>query len=708
MDMPRIHLVLAGLVFGLVSQMCGAATFADTKSAWRSSDAWLLDRNSEVLHQLRLDSTVRRLNWINLENISPALRNVVLHAEDRQFYEHHGVDWRAVAAATVGNLLGSNKRGASTITMQVAALLDTQLAPASARRNISQKWQQMQAAQKLELSWTKNELLEAYLNLATYRGELQGIDAASYALFNKAPSGLTDMESIILVALLPSPNANVTHIAKRACILLKSYSTTISCHALTQLVEQSLQDTRFKMEKSAALHVAQQLLHERGDRIRSTLDWKLQQFASQSLQRHLRDLADRHVTDGAVLVMNNKSGEILAYVGNAGVGSSARYVDGVKAARQAGSTLKPFLYGIAIEKKWLTAASLLDDSSVMLPTSNGLYVPQNYDKEFKGMVSLRTALASSLNIPAVRTLTLVGVETFHARLQQLGYTSLNQIAEFYGHSLALGSADVSLWDQVNAYRAFANGGLWTEPVMLSSQQREPPVRIFSQETAFIISDILSDRAARSLTFGMDNALDTRFWSAVKTGTSKNMRDNWCIGYSNHYTVGVWVGNFDGDPTWNLSGVSGAAPVWSDVMNYLHAGLKNTKPKPARQLVQTQVRFDTSNESSRNEWFIKGTEVSHIAVASDMHATMRIAYPPDGTLIALDPDIPAERQAVFFEVKAQGDFLLNLDGQLYTADQLLSKWQPQAGEHELVLSDGVSVVDTVHFQVRSGKSEPVSH
>jgi penicillin-binding protein 1C len=688
------------LALGLTHCAIASPSFQEVKAGWRSSEAYLLDRHGEVLHQLRLDPKVRRLEWSNLKDISPALRKAVLHAEDRHFDDHDGVDWMALGEAALSNLTGKGRRGASTITMQVAAMLDSGLAPKNGKRSLSQKWDQISAARALDSIWSKEEILETYLNLATFRGELQGIASASHALFGKSPSGLTEAESVLLASLLPSPNASSAQVARRACIL----SGEMSCAGLQQMARIALQGSEIRMAEAWAPHVAHKLLHAPGEGIRSTLDGKLQRFATETLRRQLHDLAGRNVSDGAVLVMDNTSGEVLAYVGNVGAQSSARFVDGVSAFRQAGSTLKPFLYGVAIEEKLLTAASLVDDTPVMLPTSNGLYVPQDYDKEFKGIVSVRTALAGSLNVPAVRTLTLVGGDLFYEKLKRLGYQSLDESSEFYGFSLALGSADVSLWDQVNAYRSLANGGVWSRAKLEINQKQEKPKRVFSREAAFIISDILADRAARGLTFGLENALTTRFWTAVKTGTSKNMRDNWCIGYSSKYTVGVWVGNFDGKPMQDVSGMSGAAPVWHELMNYLHVREKSEKPMSPPQVIQAKVDFESIGESSRQEWFIKGTEVNNVVVAGGSKAKSHILYPVTGTVIALDPDIPTDRQAVFFEVAGDdGNFKLMLDGHLYSDGQALTKWYPVPGKHRLTLNSDGTTLDFVEFLVRDGGS-----
>jgi membrane carboxypeptidase/penicillin-binding protein PbpC len=254
-------------------------------------------------------------------------------------------------------------------------------------------------------------------------------------------------------------------------------------------------------------------------------------------------------------------------VGSSGDLSDAQEVDGVTAMRQAGSTLKPFLYAQALAERRLTAASLLDDSAASISTAAGLYIPQNYDHQFKGWVSTRTALGASLNVPAVRALVMVSPEAMARTLKAAGLP-LRESGDYYGYSLALGSAEVPLLGLANAYRTLANGGRYA-PVRWMPAAALPSVQAIDPTAAFIVGDILSDPNARARTFGTDSILATRMWTAVKTGTSKDMRDNWAVGWSSRYTVGVWVGNASGAPMHDVSGTSGAAPVWAAVMRHLH-------------------------------------------------------------------------------------------------------------------------------------------
>jgi penicillin-binding protein 1C len=431
------------------------------------------------------------------------------------------------------------------------------------------------------------------------------------------------------------------------------------------------------------------------------------------------------------MVIENATGDVLAYVGNTGAASSARYVDGIHAQRQAGSTLKPFLYGLAFENRLLTTASLIDDSPLDIQVGVGIYRPRNYDNQFNGLVTARTALASSLNVPAVKTLNIVGVDAFLAKLKELGFRYL-QAADFYGPSLALGSADITLWDLVNAYRTLANHGIWTEmrlamdfsaeaqrslrlcgdlPSDFSPQRHrvrrvsaEKSVwatrkRIYSEQTAFLISNILSDRESRSKTFSLESPLASRFWTAVKTGTSKEMRDNWCVGFSSEYTVGVWVGNFSGEPMWNVSGITGAAPVWIEIMNWLHRSRPSRPPNPPAGVVAMRTDIPELGQT-RVEWFIEGTETTEVRAARS-YTPPRIVYPVAGTVIALDPDIPEDGQRLFFKSQPAGNPLRwELDGQAIGPAGSVHLWKPLTGKHKLsLLDDQDRPVDSVDFEVR---------
>ena len=694
------------LALWVASQLVTPPSFRGIHDGWTPSEAWLLDRHGQLLSSQRRDLTIRRLEWTRLQDISPALIKAILLAEDRRFHEHGALDLQAVLGAISAWARGGQLRGASTITMQLATLLEQKQPGSPPARSIRKKFRQISVALALERQWEKSEILEAYLNLVSFRGELQGIAATARALFDKHPSGLSESESIILSALLPAPNADRQRLSRRACAIAEAGGFATPCATLQTLTGEVLkQPTGERLtEAHWAPTLARRFLQHPGERVTTTLDLRWQQSAEDAVQQQLAGLGGRNVRDGAAVILDNATGEVLAYVASAGSQSTSAQVDGIIARRQAGSTLKPFLYGMALEQQFITAASVLDDSPVNLETSNGLYIPQNYDHDFKGPVSVRTALASSLNVPAVRTLILVGVERFRDRLEELGYRGLTEDGEYYGFSLALGSAEVSLLEQVNAYRALANGGIWSPMRFLpdSAPNGDETRRVMSAEATYLITDILSDNAGRSVTFGLDSPLATRFWSAVKTGTSKDMRDNWCIGFSRRYTVGVWVGNFEGDSMQDVSGISGAAPAWAAIMSQLHAEQPGSAPEPPEGIVRQAIRFEPAIEPPRDEWFMEGTETALIQAAPENSHQMSLESPPDGIIIALDPDIPPANQKIQFRAKGGEQAIFMLDEEPMGPASTPYPWRPSPGPHVLKLRREVDgfVVDTIRFQVRA--------
>lgn len=702
---PAVAGALAALAVWVWTTPAPMPSFARVREAYRTSDAVLRDRHGVIIHEMRVDLSGRTLDWVTLPEVSPALVAAIVQSEDKRFYSHHGIDCLALAHAAVKNCLSGGRRGASTIAMQVASLVERKLKPESRRRTWREKLRQIRAARAIDRAWSKSEILEAYLNLVSFRGELRGVAAASRGLFGKEPGGLDRPESLILAVLVRSPNANPDKVAERIWALGDAMKMGLDKDALAaEARETLLKPYALKARAGLAPHAASYLLSGSRKDVVSTLDAPLQAFAAGLLEEQLSLLKGRNVTDGAIIVAENRTGEIRAYVGNGGARSGAVWVDGVKAKRQAGSTLKPFLYALALDRRVLTAASLIDDSPVEVPTARGIYKPENYDNSFKGPVPARVALASSLNVPAVKVLMLAGVDEFVAKLSDLGFSDLRD-GDYYGFSLALGTLDVSLFELTNAFRTLANGGaaggsLTLLPGEGGGKGQGRGRRVYSKEAAFIVSDILSDREARSLTFGYENALALPFRAAAKTGTSKDMRDNWCVGYKKDFTVGVWIGNFSGSPMWNVSGVSGAAPIWHELMAYLAARAPGMNSSPAEPGLAVKAPVQTAGAAEKTEWFIKGTEPLKVEAAAPAGARPRIVYPPKNVVIALDPDIPAGTQKVFFEAAASGRQVAWVLDNVEVCRGDFCGWDPRAGAHTLKLVDeGHAVLDQVSFTVR---------
>lgn len=694
-------LALATLILAtaahLLTRPPAMPAYETVRADWKPSEAWLYDRDGQLLDSERVDFERRRLAWVPLKAISPDVRTIVVAAEDHRFWSHGGVDWLAIASAIKTRWTGGRSRGASTLPMQLAAFLAPELAQPGQRGWLA-KVRQMRAAQALASDWTHEQMLEAYFNLLPLRGEAQGIGAGAQSLFGKTPTQMDRTDAALFAGLLPNPAAKAEILGKRACRIAKTADCTAIDAAAATLVSGE-RATRF--DPGLAPHLATRLLDKPGKRVTTTIDRRIQTAAIVALRRQLAGLGSDRVRDGAVVVLDNATGDVLAYVGGVGLKSTAAAVDGANAPRQAGSTLKPHLYAQVIEHGWLTAASILDDSPVQLDTASGLYVPKNYDHSFKGPVSVRHALASSLNVPAVRALVIDDVQEFRDRLWALGYHSLVEDGEYYGFSLALGSAEVSLVEQANAFRALANQGLWS-PVHFRPGEEDPePRRIVSAPAAFIVGDILADASARADAFGADSALRLPFWAAAKTGTSKGMRDNWCIGFTDRYTVAVWVGNLEGDSMRAVSGTSGAAPVWRDVMLALHTNRPGKPPTMPEGVEARQISLPGTREPPRREYFLTGTAQNEMAAAPQAARRPRITSPVSGSVYALDPDIPLDRQRL--AVIVSGDvpgYRLILDkrvlGDADGGQQIL----PRPGIHMLTLVDpGGKPIDRVRFTVR---------
>lgn len=641
------------LTIGLAWLATHVRSFESIRKGYKPSDIWVVDRNSYPLESIRTHNKKRSLDWAEWSEVSPAFRNLLVQVEDRRFYSHPGIDPLAIAKAGWERLTGRSQRGASTLTMQLVGLLKD--GAFNRRRSALQKLNQIVSALNLNFQWTKVQVLEAYINLVPFRGELVGLRAASLGYFGKNPSGLTQEEAALLIALLPSPNAEPDLVAKRACLILKM----ADCQPIQGLSQQVLSKP-YRLARTRELipilskHFTE--YNANSSVIQTSLDYRIQELALNALREQLRTLKNQNVNDGAVLVLETQSGRVAAYTANAGAGvASAEQIDGIQTRRQAGSTIKPFVYATAFDWRLLSPTSLLEDSPADISVSQGrVYHPKNYDQIFRGLVSVGDALGSSMNVPAVRALQLVGEPRVLDRLRSLGFEQL-QDDEYYGPSLALGAIDVTLWELTQGYRQFAVEG-----------------STFSGPTRLSIFNVLASPEHRRFTFGMDSLLTLPFPAAVKTGTSKDMRDNWCIGWSPQYTVGVWVGNFNGEPMWNVSGMTGAAPIWRSLMLALH-------PNPKGLLTKYEP---------------PGAPLPRRTIS-------RIRYPAPDMLVGLDPDIPLPLQKLPIEIEnPQRGHRLFLNHRLLSKAQETTLWPLRRGKYvvELKASTG-ELVDSLKFEVR---------
>lgn len=609
------------------------------------------DRNGILLREFLNDQDGRG-QWRSLDQIAPDIVNATIAVEDRRFWHHPGIDPLAIVRAVLEDVKArAMKVGGSTITQQV--IRNIYHRPRTIVNKAIEAWQ----ALRLERMMTKKEILEQYLNRAPYGNQLTGIEAASRYYFQKPASDLSLAEAAFLAGLPNAPsslnpyqNFNATlrrqQVVLRRMLDQKLVSRDAFERAKVQPVRLTPPEVNFR-----APHAVQMAVDELNGRpdvasIALTIDYPLQQNIQWALKSHLAQLKRKNVSNAAVVVIENKTGAIRALVGSANFFDEniEGQVNGATALRQPGSSIKPFMYVRALEGPF-TPATVLPDLPTHIPDDRGDYIPENYDKRYHGPVRLRTALACSYNVPAVRTIQVVGIGTLYQSMQLAGITSLTEPVEYYGYGLTLGNAEVSLLELTNAYRSFPNKGLWTPYDLIQStvmmdgrsirpeddlREHENPRQAYDERAAYLITDILKDYVARRPAFG--NAFHFPFECAVKTGTTKDYRDNWTMGYTTEYTVGVWAGNFDASPMHGVSGVTGAGQIFYDVMMLVHE--HSTPPDFSRPdgLVQVGVCPVSGllpNPNCGNtikELFIRGKEPKeHCTIHQAFRVTMN-----DGT------------------------------------------------------------------------------
>lgn len=677
-------------------------TYQEMRSGYVSSDLHLLDYQGAPLHQWRQNKKERSFSWIALKDISPTLITAILKSEDKNFFSHSGVDYFALLAGVYQQLVKNSSRGSSTISMQLIKLI-------AGKKNEYQglfgKLRQIWSATLLETEWDKKQILEAYLNLVPFRGEYRGLTGISWTLFYKNPIGLTLSESTLLAVLIRSPNAKAADWAARAC--WQEAQLCKEFQSLTPALDQKITNI---LPNQHALHFAQRMNRDgyKGEVVTSVRK-DLQLYVIEAVQSQIRGLENQNVHDAAVIVLENKTGEVWAYVGGSGLQTQNNYVDGVQAFRQAGSTLKPFLYATAFEKGLLNGASWIEDSAVDIVFDRGVYTPQNHDRQFYGWVQVKTALASSLNVPAVKIFKLLNDESFWNKLHELHFRNLKD-PDHYGPALALGVADISLEDLTQAYRTLARKGLYSPLTFVASSQvkTSESQRVFTEKSAQDITQILSEGQNRALGFGLDSSL-TLSGAAVKTGTSKDMRDNWCIGYNSKFTVGVWVGNFSGEPMWNVMGITGAAPIWKKVMEYLQEKYPVQEDASISERLVKSTSFKSSGVASSGNEDVKNKspenrepEVVNLKMEKpEKYPQLRILYPQDGMVMALDPSIPAANQKMplLVEGSRENKLFWKIDGKDIVSADGAHLWTPTLGYHRFELYQNKELTQSVQVLVK---------
>jgi penicillin-binding protein 1C len=613
----------------------------------------ITDRNGRLLYEI-IPEVGGRNAVLSFDKIPQCMKDATIAVEDKNFYTNPGVDLEGIFRAVWINLQGGGTiAGGSTITQQVARNL---LLSQNERneRTIRRKLREIILAWQLTQKYSKNEILALYLNQVNYGGMAYGVEAAAQTYFGKSASELLLPECALLAGLPQAPgvynpytNPDLAKERQKIVLGLMQAQNYISPDELQAAEDAPLsynekpypieaphfiwlvKDQLDALIASGKINADQSLV------VRTTLDLSAQQLAESVITRRIAEFKPKdgeishNVNNAALVALDPHTGEILALVGSADYFDESIHgaLDMATAPRQTGSALKPVIYASALDPKrspsWTAATSILDVTTTFI-THNGVpYTPVDYDGREHGPVSVREALASSLNIPAVKTLRFVGIDNTIDLAKKLGITTLNDPQQ-YDLSLALGGGQISLLQLSTAYLSFANNGFFTgntsildirdaDGNLIYTQQKNPPQQIFDPRVAWLINDILSDDEARSIGFGLNSTLKIDRTAAVKTGTTTNFTDNWAIGYTPDLLVGVWVGNSGHEAMHNVTGLTGAAPIWNEVLRSLSQGRPDKAFQKPGGLNQVEVcalsgLLPTSIcPRTKMEWFIAGTE-----------------------------------------------------------------------------------------------------
>ena len=618
----------------------------------------IYDRQGGLLYEL-FDPQWGRRTKVPLDRISPYLTQATVATEDRYFYQHPGFDPLSIARAI---WYAINERevvsGASTITQQVAR--NVLLSPAErTQRTLSRKVREAILAAEITRRYPKDTILEIYLNEIFYGNLAYGIEAAAETYFSRSADQLTLAEAALLAGLpqapaLHDPYVNPDAAKKRQAVVLglmveAGYITPAQAEA-AKAEDLKYIPQRFPIRAPHFVMYVRQLLEQQygvealykgGLRVYTTLDPRLQAIAERAAREHVNSLAEKHVTNAALVALQPDTGEIMAMLGSVDFFDEeiAGQVNVALRLRQPGSSIKPVTYVAAFEKGWTPATLIWDVPTEFPDGANPPYKPTNYDDKFHGPVLLRTALGSSYNVPAVQTLQFVGLPDMLAMAHRLGIASLNR--PDYGLSLTLGGGDVTLFEMVGAYAVFANGGVRVPPVAIArvedsegriiAETSAPELggheQVISPQHAYLITHILADDQARIPAFGPDSVLKLSRPAAAKTGTTDDWRDAWTIGYTPDLVCGVWVGNSDNSPMDGIAGAGGGGPVWHKFMEEALAGTPILDFARPPGIVTAEICADSGSKPSEvcprwgAEIFVAGTEPDD--PGQDFHQLVKI-------------------------------------------------------------------------------------
>lgn len=653
-----VCVALCAAVFAGATWACITPVSASLQNIQRQADTpRVTDRNGIAL-SVSYQNRWNVYDRVPLYALPPLLQNAFLTSEDKRFYAHGGVDWRARAGALWQDMRHARiVRGASTISEQVVRMINPR------PRTFWSKWLEGLEAQALERGHSKAEIFEFYLNQIPYAANRRGVAQAARYYFNRDISTLSPKETLALAVLARAPSSYDLYknagkidaaIDRLAAELEKQNLVSAAQYAAIKSEKFALQKPALPVEASHFVSYVRSLARVTGHAIRTTLDAGLQAKVQGILDNRVRVLRHKNVHNAAALVVDWHTGDILAWV-VAGAGDDdvpGNKIDAVTVPRQPGSSMKPLLYALALDDGW-TPATIIDDAPLSEAIGTGLHRFRNYSNTFYGRITLREALANSLNIPALITINHVGVAKYLDTLHRLHFDSLDRGAHVYDEGLALGDGEVTLYEMVQGFTALADKGMFRP---LRAVADMPPAlseaQIYSPEAASLIGNILSDPWARRLEFGSHSVLDFTSQTAVKTGTSSDYRDAWVLGYNDRYVAGIWMGNLDQTPTDGITGSTGPALALRAIFAALN---RRTPPHPlwlspmlAQKNICVQDPKDAARCYMRTEYFAPSTPVQTKPQKS-ARQYFDIVKPTDGLQIAVDPRIPQDSQKLAFTI-----------------------------------------------------------
>ncbi len=625
-------LILAGVVFYAIRDLPNPKKL----NSDIAESSQLLDRNGKLIYEIYSD---KRRTTVTLKQIPDSLKKATLAIEDANFYSHGGFDWKGILRGLFRTIIERRTQGGSTLTQQLVK--NGLLTP---ERTWTRKVKEAILTVATEAIYNKDQILEMYFNQTPYGGTLWGAEAAAKGIFNKDVNQLDLAESAMIAGLPASPTSYSPFAhpdaAKKRQVMVLTRMMELGMISKEQEAKAETEQLNYYVNKDQILaphfvfyvkellteKYGAQMVNEGGLKVTTTLDLDIQNFAQQTIQTELEKLKKMNVTNGAAVITEPKTGQILAMIGSKDF--FANDIEGkfnvTTALRQPGSSIKPLNYAVGLETGKVTAASIFDDDpTCFMVEGQKPYCPTNYGNKYHGIETLRNSLSNSLNIPAVKMLKVNGLETFVASAAAMGITTFKDPAQ-YGLSLTLGGGEVMMTDMNVAFGVLANMGekQTLTPILnvtdrhgkvIDEYKYTPGDRVLSRETAYIVGNILSDDGARSMVFGAGSMLNIKGHPevSVKTGTTNDLRDNWTIGYTPDFVTAVWVGNNDNTKMSGLvSGTTGAAPIWNKIMTFiLKDKMVKKQSMPAGVLVQnvcnlTGQLVPDDGCDSHNEFFKK--------------------------------------------------------------------------------------------------------